>query len=348
MTNPGLAGIATTFGGSRATGRSTIAVVVLAVALFVFVPVVLSTYWIQIATGATIYAILALGLNLLYGRVGLVSLGQVALFAIGTWVGARLIHGTDLPFPIVMVLAGLVTAIIGVVIGLPALRLSGLYLGLVTLMAAGGIAVILGQLQFPNGGPGFTGISDTSAIPIAPPSIAETNPALFRYCFAVAILCFLLVAWQVAGKSGRAWAAIRESESAALSAGINITLYKLWAFALAAFITGVAGALLAVLVKIPQVTSFTPQESLILFAVVLMGGAYSLWGAVIAGFFMRIIPAVLTFYGVSDKLGLILFGLGINQVLLTSPNGVAGDLAKVFGRRKGKAPEPTLATEASP
>lgn len=310
-------------------------VVLVGAALFVL-PAILSTFWVQIATAAAIYSVAALGLNMLYGKVGLVSLGQIALLAIGTWVAARLGYATDLPYPIVLFIAGIVTAAFGVLIGLPALRLRGLYLGLITLMGAGGITVILNKLKFPNGGGGFRGIVlDLTQVPMDRPSLAVGDTAYFRYSVVFMVLMFLLVLWHVSAKPGRAWAAIRESESAALSAGINVTLYKLWAFALAAFVTGVAGGLLAALVRLPQVTAFGAQESLILFAVVLMGGAYSLWGAVVAGLLMRVVPAVLSYNGVSDKLGLILFGVGITQVLLTSPGGIAGDLGGLITKLGG-------------
>ena len=110
---------------------------------------------------------------------------------------------------------------------------------------------------------------------------------------------FLLALWQVAGKPGRAWAAIRESEPAALAAGVNITQYKLWAFALASFMTGVAGGLLAGSAGALSPIAFPTQDSIVLLAVILMGGIYSLWGAVVAGLLVRLLPALLENWGVS-------------------------------------------------
>ena len=141
--------------------------------------------------------------------------------------------------------AGLVTMLIGTAIGLPALRLRGLYLALITLMLAGAITVILATVNFPNGGGGFTGYNGSSVHipPIRRPSIAGTDPAYFRFAVVVAmrhVRCSCYV--HLRTRPGRAWAAIRQSEPAALAAGINTTFYKLWAFALASFITGVAGA----------------------------------------------------------------------------------------------------------
>ena len=97
-------------------------------------PVMLDSYWLQIMTGVVIYSILALGLGLLIGRVGMVSLCQFVLLAIGAWVALRLSYATDLPFPVLVLLAGLITGVIGTLIGLPALRLSGLYLALIRVL----------------------------------------------------------------------------------------------------------------------------------------------------------------------------------------------------------------------
>ena len=122
--------------------------------------------------------------------------------------------------------AGLITMVLGTLVGLPALRMSGLYLALITLMLAGAITVALATINFPNGGHGFTGYNGSSVhIPaIRRPSIAGTDPAFFRYSVVVGILMFLLVLAHIRGRPGRAWAAIRQSESAALAAGINTTL----------------------------------------------------------------------------------------------------------------------------
>ena len=191
----------------------------------------------------------ALGLGLLYGRVGMVSLCQIALLALGRLGRRAAALLTGLPFPIVLLMAGLATGVIGVLVGLPALRVSGLHLALITLMFAGAITLVLGLIHFPNGGKGFLGQLSLGefqgSATSAGPASRRADTAFYRYTVVVVALMFLLALWQVASKPGRAWAAIRESEQAALAAGVNITQYKLWAFALASFMTGVAGGLLA-------------------------------------------------------------------------------------------------------
>ena len=120
-------------------------------------------------------------------------------------------------------------------IGLPALRLSGLYLALITLMAAGAITVLLTIAQFPNGGDGFFGNSRAGGATslLTRPAVATSDTAYYRYCVVVAGLMFLVAVWHVRGKAGRAWAAIRQSQATAVAAGVNTMVYKLWAFALA-------------------------------------------------------------------------------------------------------------------
>ena len=320
------------------TARVKIGVVagLLAVLLFV-VPPLLSLYWIDVFTASAIYAVVALGLNLLMGRVGLVSLGQIAIFALGAWVAARLSFGTSIPFPFVLLIAGLITTLLGTIVGLPALRLSGLYLALITLMLAGAITVVLTATNFPNGGHGFLGHTESSfgSVAVRRPAIAETDPGYFRYTIVAAALMFGLALWHIRAKPGRAWAAIRQSEPAALAAGVNITLYKLWAFALASFMTGVAGGLLGPSVGKLYTFQFPTRDSIILLAVVLMGGIYSLWGAVVAGMFMKLLPAILDSLNLPADLLTILFGIGVLQVLVTAPAGLAAQLPKDLARLRG-------------
>jgi branched-chain amino acid transport system permease protein len=338
------AGVSTERSGARSitrldAGERVRALVIVALAAFALLalPPLMSAYWTDVATSVAIYSVVALGLNLLMGRVGMISLGQIAVLALGAWVGARLDFGTSLPFPIVLLLAGLITMVLGTIIGLPALRLSGLYLALITLMLAGAITVVLTATNFPNGGGGFKGYTDTlqGSTSVRRPDIATSDTAYYRYVVVAAILMFLLALWHVRSKPGRAWAAIRQSEPAALAAGVNITLYKLWAFALASFMTGVAGALLAAQVNHLYTFQFRTIDSVLLLAVVLMGGIYSIWGAIVAGAFMKLLPALLDNWGLPADLLTILFGVGILQVLLTAPGGLAQqfprDMAKLGG-----------------
>jgi branched-chain amino acid transport system permease protein len=304
-------------------------------------PPLMHAYYTDTMTQVAIYAIVALGLGVLVGRVGLFSLGQVAVLTIGAWAGARLLFATSQPYLLVLLEAGLATMVIGTLITLPALRLRGLYLALITLMLAGAITVVLATTNFPNGGHGFLGYNGSSVHipPLRRPSIATGETSYFRYTVMVAVLMFLLVWAHIRSRPGRAWAAIRQSEAAALAGGINTTLYKLWAFALASFVTGVAGGLLAGALHYLYSIDFQTQDSITLLAVVLMGGVYSLWGAVLAGILLQFFPALFTNWGISPDWLTILFGVGVLQVLTTAPRGIVDqfpkDMARL-GRRIGR------------
>ena len=332
------------------------AVVIGVLLLFVLLglPALLSTYWIKILTATTIFAVVALGLNLLYGRVGLVSLGQIGLLVVGSWIAARLCFLTNLPFPVVLLLAGLFTGAVGTLIGLPALRLSGLHLALITLMFAGMISIVVPTVNFPNGGSGFLGHTESSlgSLAVRRPSIAHDDDAFFRYAVIVAVVMFLVALAHVSSKIGRAWAVIRQSEPAALAAGVNITLYKLYAFALASFMTGVAGGLLAADQGKLYSYQFKTIDSVTLLAVVLIGGIFSVWGAVVAGVLQKLLPALLNdwfdFFRENPDFLFVLFGIGVLQVLVTAPEGIVTQfpkdmrnlgrlILKPFRRRSGPA-----------
>ena len=322
----------------RTPGRGTLtrAAVIAVLLLFVLLalPQLMSLYYVDTMTQVAIYTMVALGLGVLVGRVGMVSLGQVAVLAIGAWVAARLLFATSQPYLLVLLEAGLITMAAGTLLGLPALRLRGLYLALITLMFAGAIAIVLDTTNFPNGGHGFLGYNGSLVHipPIRRPSIAASDPAYFRYSVVVAALMFLLAFVHIRTRPGRAWAAIRQSEPAALAAGINTTFYKLWAFALASFITGVAGGVYAGAVHYLYSLDFPAQDSIILFAVVLMGGAYSLWGAIVAALLLEFLPALLQNWGVSADWLTILFGIGVLLTLTTAPAGMADQVPKDLAR----------------
>jgi branched-chain amino acid transport system permease protein len=305
-------------------------VLLLVVALVV--PLVLSTFWVQILTSVAVYSIVALSLSLLIGRVGMVSLCQIALLALGGWIALRLGFAFNPPFPVLVLATGVVTGAIGTLIGLPALRLSGLYLALITLMAAAAITLVIQGTNFPNGGPGFLGYSPAAAgsvsVSVRRPDLLASDVGFYRAVVAVAALMFGLGLLHVRSRAGRAWAAIRQSESAAIAAGVNVTLYKLWAFALASFMTGVAGYLLAASAGGLTTYAFPAQDSITLLAVVLMGGIYSFWGPVVAALLLKLLPEVLKNWGVPPDVLLILFGIGVLQAMLTAPAGLAAQVPK--------------------
>lgn len=312
----------------RVTGQPwfTPALIVLLLALALFgVTSWFDAFWIANFTQMALFAPVVASAGLLYGRVGLVSLGQVAPYAIGTWVTLRLGHGTSLPFPLIVIIGGVVAALLGVLIGLPALRVSGLYLALVTLMLAAGVEILIAEIKFPNGGPGFKGLSKSlSGIKaLRRPSFATTDVTYYRFVVIAGLVLLLFAAAVLAAKPGRAWASIRQSEAAALTAGIHVTRYKMLAFALASFMAGCAGGLFAGAVpKGMSIDAFTRQAAVFLIAVTIMGGINSLWGGVLGAFFATCFLKFLTQNVVGHafwtRFSLSMFGFGLLMNLVQS------------------------------
>jgi branched-chain amino acid transport system permease protein len=326
---------------TAATPRRVVVFVAFVLFALFALPAVLSTFWLKIAFEMAAYSLVTLGLGLLVGRTGIYSLCQIPMVAAGAWFALRVHYIVDLPFPILLLVSGLLTGLLGVVIGLPALRLSGLYLALVTLMAAGAITLMLTVVKFPNGGPGFWGFDKRSASgqnTLPRPGIALGDAAFYRYTVIVAAIVFVVAAWHIKSKPGRAWASIRQSEVTAVAAGVNTTLYKLWAFALSAAVTGIAGAIIVAGVGVTT-NQFPVEQSITLLAVVLLGGVYNLWGALVAAFFLRVLPKILdNELGLPVELLTILFGLGVMQVLILQPKGVVEDLTnlgRLIGAKTG-------------
>jgi branched-chain amino acid transport system permease protein len=310
-------------GSGRLLGLLALAVVLVAL------PWVVGDYWTRILTFCAIYSLAAAGAQVLYGRLGFVSLNQVALVGVGGWVFLRIGHMVALPHPVLLLLAGLVTAVIGVLIGLPSLRLSGLALALVTLMAAAAFEVVFGAVGFPDGGDGFLGKAEGEHLPssLSRPDFLDSDRVLYVYTVAVAGLMFLILWTLIRGRSGRAWMAISQSVPGAAATGVNVTRYRLVALVATSFVTGVAGGLLATGDGRLDPISFPAQQSIVLFAVVLIGGAYSLLGAALAGLFYSGLPPLLNQLGLDGNLILVVFGVGLVHSIMTSPTGIAGQLA---------------------
>jgi branched-chain amino acid transport system permease protein len=287
-------------------------------------------------TACAIYSLAALAAGILYGRLGLVSLMQIALVAVGGWVTLRLYYATDLPFELVAVAAAVVTALIGTLLSLPALKLSGLSLAIVTLMIAGGIQVVITATGFPNGGTGFLGRLPAGTVPdtMPRPTWGASDDAYFRYVAVVVAIVFLAVWWLLSSRVGRAWAAIRQGEAGAITLGIPVTRYRILALLITSFITGLSGALLAANTGVLDSTgtTFSAQQSVLLFATVLIGGTFSLSGAVIGGIFFYGVPVLLQAWGVSGDLVFIILGLGTIQAITTNPIGIAGSVAALARR----------------
>lgn len=299
---------------------------------FVVVPSFVGGQWLSIFTSTACFTLAAAGVAFMYARLGMVSLTQVGLMGVGGWVFLRLNHGFSMPFEINMLLAGLVTMAFGMILTLPALRLRGLYLALITLMAAGGLEIVFATFQFPNGGEGFWGVQSSFASDVRRPFLAQSDANYLRYTIVVVTLGILLIELHRRLAAGRAWALIRRSEAAAMSAGVNVALYKTWAFGICGLLAGFAGAMLAGSLGLLDAGTHRASESIMIFALAVVGGANYWLGAVIAAGLFKIVPALLNDWGLDPDLSFVIFGAGLLHAVITAPNGIAGQLIGLAGK----------------
>lgn len=299
-------------------------------------PMVLGGQWTGIFTSTACFAMAAMGAGFMYSRLGMVSLAQVALMGVGGWVTLRLNHAFSLPFEANLFLAAISTSVLGMLLAIPALRMRGLYLALVTLMVAGGLEVVFTAYQFPNGGAGFWGVGTSFAAEMRRPLLAQSDGAYLTYTLIVAMLGLLLIMAHRQSAPGRAWALIRRSEAAAIASGTNVTFYKTWAFGLSGLLAGLGGGLLAGSLGLLDASSFRASESILLFALVIVGGARFWLGAVIAAVLYRVAPGLLNNWGVDADLALIFFGAALLHAVTTAPDGIAGQIMGLFRRKEAK------------
>jgi branched-chain amino acid transport system permease protein len=266
-----------------------------------------------------ITAIGVLGQNLLIGYAGQISFGQAGFLAIGAYSFAHLM-AAGAPWPLAMVAGGLAAAAAGVVVGFPSLRLKGPYLAIATLGFGIAVYQILANVAAISGG--RTGMS----IP-APAAHFGLSRTAWMYCIALGLLLLFAVATAnlVSSYAGRALMAVRDSEIAAESMGVNLTSTKLLAFALSSFYTGVHGALFAQFLGHLEPELFNLNEVLIQFVAVTVGGLASVEGSILGSVFVILVPAL---FGSARWAVPVFFGAAILGVLIFEPGGLAGRLRK--------------------
>jgi len=300
-------------------------------------PFVLSDYHTFELTMILIYAIALLGLNLLTGYSGQVSLGHGAFYAIGAYTAAILINSADVPYLVTVPAAGLVCLVSGFLFGLPALRLQGLYLALATFS----LAVAVPQLLQLDALKPLTGGSQGISIvkPDAPFGLPLTSDQwLYFLTLAVTIAMFVLGVNLLRGRIGRALIAIRDQPTAATAVGVNLAMYKSGIFGVSAMYTGIAGALGAIAVQFVAPDSFTVFLSLGFLVGAVVGGIESVSGAVFGALFIEFVP---NFAGQLSKAApWALYGVITIVVMCAFPTGIAGAirlaLAKIEGMTSGR------------
>ena len=296
------------------------------------VPSGLDAFWTKAYTASLIFAIAAVGVAVLYGQLGEASLAQVALMGVGGWVALRVSHGTDIPFLMVVAISTAVTAVVAGIVGLPAIRLRGLMLTVVTLMIAGAVQAVLPATGFPDGGGGVLGrVTEGGRVPMRRPSFAQSDPAYARFVALILIACLvagLLLRWN---RFGRSLATISASDASAASVGINVVRTKTAAFVAAGVFAGIAGALLAGSTRQLDPASFRAIDSIVLCAIVIAAGT-RWWAPIVAGLLTKGAPALFSELDIDGNLALVVFGLLLLQTLLFAPSGISGQLAGAFQR----------------
>jgi branched-chain amino acid transport system permease protein len=292
-------------------------------------PFLVSNYRVFQCTLVVVYAIAVLGLNMLTGYNGQLSLGHGAFYAIGAYVAAILMDKLGAPYWATIPAAGGVCLVVGFLFGLPALRLEGLYLALATFALARATPQILKcrPLEFLTGG-----VQGIVILKPDPPAGLLLDPDRWLYFFslAVAVLMFAL-AWNlIRGRVGRAIVAIRDHPTAAETMGVNIALYKSLTFGVSALYTGVAGALGAIATQFVAPDSFDIFLSISLLVGAVVGGLASISGAIFGAAFIVFIPNIAD--QISKAAPWAVYGLFMIGFMYLMPTGVAGFI-RLAGRR---------------
>ncbi len=291
------------------------------VALACVLPFVVSNYRVFQFTLVLVYAIALLGLNMLTGYNGQISLGHGAFYAIGAYTAAILMDKFGVPYWLTLPIAGAVCAVVGFLFGLPALRLEGLYLSLATFA----LGVALPQILKYKGIEHWTG--GAQGIVITKPEAPEwSGLSQDQWLYFVALAVMLLMFWLgwnlLRGRIGRAMVAIRDQPTAARAMGVDTAMVKSMTFGVSAMYTGVAGALGAIAIQFVAPDSFTIFLSISLVVGIVIGGLASISGAIWGALFIQFIPNVAD--EISKAAPWAIYGLFLIVFMYVMPTGVAG------------------------
>ena len=310
---------------------SNVIILVLVLALYVLFSIliganVINPYYSGILTMVCINIILAVSLNLATGFLGQLVLGHAGFMSVGAYAAALFTMYSGLPaivaFPLALLAGGIVAAAFGVIIGVPALRLKGDYLAILTLGFGEIIRVLILAVPFTGGAAGLSGI----------PLLTT-----FTYVFIIAILTVAVIFAFIHSRHGRAVIAIREDEIAAEAAGIRTTYYKLLAFVLAAFFAGIAGGLYAHHIGVLDPSKFDFNYSVEILIMVVLGGMGSITGSVIAAVVLTLLPELLRGF---SEYRMLIYSVILICVMLFKPSGLLGQyefsLTKILNRLRGK------------
>jgi len=266
-------------------------------------------YLLQILVNIGIAIIMALGLNIITGITGQLSLGHAAFMSIGAFTSALITIKLGLPFGLNLLLSGIVAALIGAAIGYPILRLTGDYLAICTLGFAEIVKVVFLNLEITNKALGLS---------VPPPKSAIPMPF---YVWGIAILSIVLVSFMKESRFGRALKAIRDDEIAAEAMGINIARYKVQSFAVGSFMAGVGGGLYAHFLSYVNPSDFGFLKSIDILSMVVLGGLGSIAGTVFGASVLAAAPEFLRFM---SQYRMLVYGGLLVFMMVFRPNGLLG------------------------
>lgn len=300
--------------------------------LLLAAPWIIPEYWLAQLTFILIYSIVGLGLMLLAGFTGLFSIGHAAFLGVGAYTQA-VFTNMGVPFPIALALAGLLSAAVGIVVGLPALRVKGIYLGIATLSFGFIVEEVLARWEKVTGG--------NAGIHIKQPDIfgwkVTTGEEFYFVCLVIAVLSTLAILNLLRSPTGRAFVAIRDSEISAQSMGIHLARYKTLSFALSAALAGIGGALYAHKLQFISPDQFNILQSIDLLLMVVIGGLGSVHGAFLGAIFLISMPQVISLskgylpeaIGNAPGLQAVVYGAVLIAFVLFEPLGLYGRWLKI-------------------
>jgi len=303
-------------------------------ALFIILftgPLYWGNYWLGVANLISITIIAATGLNILVGYCGQLSIGHAGFIAVGAYASAILTSRFELPFLVALIAAGILTGLVGLIFGIPSLRVKGFYLAISTIAAQFIILWVISHWENVTGG--FAGIS------VPPASIGGitfiSQGSLFYLITVVMILVVFIAKNLARTRVGRAFVAVRDNDLAAEVMGINLFRYKLLAFFIGCFLAGIAGSLLAHWIGFVSVEHFSMMDSILYIGMIIIGGLGTTIGPIFGVIFIRLLQQGITFIapvlentfalpaGFTTGIGPMAFGLAIILFLILEPRGLA-------------------------
>jgi branched-chain amino acid transport system permease protein len=302
------------------------------VILLLAAPWLFTEYWLAQLTFVLIYSIAALGIMLLAGFTGLFSLGHAAFLGVGAYTHAVL-SNMGVPFPIALAAAAALSAAVGVVVGLPALRVKGIYLGMATLAFGFIVEEVLARWESVTGG--------NAGIHIKKPNmfgwVLETEIQFYFLCLVITVIATLGILNLLRAPTGRAFVAIRDSEISAQSMGIHLARYKTLSFAISAALAGVAGALYVHKLQFISPDQFNILQSIDLLLMIVIGGLGSVHGAFLGAIFLITMPQLISMVkdylpaviGQAPGLQGVVYGAVLIAFVLFEPMGLYGRWLKV-------------------